>query len=337
MRAFACHGPHVPAESRETIHYGSKSDTRRRRGQGRGALLREAAKVASRQDQVLGLKDLREIGLSDSGVRHWVAVGHLHRKHAGVYAFGRPDLSFRGKCRAALLACGPGAVLSFGTAGDLHAIRKLGSIRIDVTVHADAPLRKHTGIKCHRAELAPQDIIDLDGFPVTSVARTLLDLATVVTVQALERAAKQAVIERVFDMREIEDLLRRSRGHRGIRKLRHVLERGDLSAGNVPASGLEVRFATLCAEAGLPRPEINRWVLLGDEYHKVDFYWRRERIVIETDSNRYHSDGWQRARDARRDELLKRFGFPFARVHEDLIEATPEQAVAVARRLLGLP
>ena len=216
-------------------------------------------------------------------------------------------------------------------------IRASSAAVVDVTVPAGTPFRKHTGIRCHRAALAPQDITEVDGVPVTSVARTLLDLASVLSLSALERAAKQAVIERIFDLREIEDLLKRSKGRRGIRKLRNVLEHGDLSAGNVPKSGLEEQFAAMCANAGLPKPEINRILLLGDEYHEVDFFWRRERVVIETDGDRYHSDGWQRARDARRDDLLDQFGYLHGRLHEDLIRHRPHEAMAVTRRLLGRP
>ena len=109
-------------------------------------------------------------------------------------------------------------------------------------------------------------------------------------------------------MRAMEDLLRRSRGRRGVRRLRNVLQRGDLGE-NVPASGLEIRYRDLCAQAGLPKPEINRYLLLGDEYHKVDFLWRKERVVIETDGGRYHSTGWQRVRDAHRDTLLTKHGY----------------------------
>jgi very-short-patch-repair endonuclease len=102
----------------------------------------------------------------------------------------------------------------------------------------------------------------------------------------------------------------------------------------VPASGLERRYRDLCAAAGLPRPEINRYLLLGDEYHRVDFLWRRERVVIETDGDRYHSTGWQRRRDARRDEALSRHGFRHARVAEEVIEHDAARAVAIAAVLV---
>lgn len=319
----------MPADCRKTIHSGSEIDSRR------GEHYLAAADLASSQHEVLKLEHLCGLGLSASGVRHWVAAGHLYRKYQGVFAFGRPDLSAQGHRLAAIFACGQGARGSFVTAGATHEIRATASSYVDVTVPAGTPLRKRAGIRCHRADLLPQDMTIVDGIPVTSVSRTLLDLATVLSESALERAAKQAVVERVFNLREMEDLLSRSKGHRGIRRLRAVLERGDLSAEDQPKSDLEIAFADLCRQAGLPRPEINRYLLLGDEYHEVDFLWRGERVVIETDGGPYHSDGWQRARDDRRDLLLTQHGFRHTRIPDHVVGHQPFEAVAIARELLG--
>lgn len=234
---------------------------------------------------------------------------------------------------AAVLACGAGAVLSHASAASLYEIRSSSSTKIDVTVpRTSRP--QHTGIRAHRATLMPADVTEVDGIPVTSLPRTLLDLATVVREPALEHACNAAVIRRLFDMGAIEELLSRSHGHRGVARLRGALAHGDLSGENVPASGLETRYRDLCARAGLPKPEINRYVLLGDEYHEVDFLWRRQRVVIETDGNRYHQTGWQRARDERRDALLTKHGFRHARVAEDLLDHRASEAVAMAKALL---
>ena len=234
---------------------------------------------------------------------------------------------------AAVLACGDGAVLSYAAAGALRGIRQSAAARIDVTVTRPSSIDR-PGIRVHRhPDLAAAEITEVDGIPVTSVSRTLLDLATFLREPQLERACDQAVIMRTFDMREMEQLLQRSRGRRGVRRLRNVLDRGDLGE-NVPASGLETRYRDLCARAGLPKPEINRYILLGDEYHKVDFLWRKERVVIETDGGRYHSTGWQRARDQHRDTLLDRHGYGRARIAEDTIHHQPNQAVEIARTLL---
>jgi very-short-patch-repair endonuclease len=289
--------------------------------------------LAARQNGVVSLAQMISIGFSGSAVWKAVQAGRLHRIHHGVYAVGRPELALRGRFMAAVLACGEGAVLSHGAAAALHGIRKWHGGRIDVSVPRESPISR-PGIRTHRHPgLRPADVTVVDGIPVTSVSRTLLGLATFQREPQIERVCNQAATMRCLDMREMSDLLKRSRGRRGVRRLRNVLARGDLGE-NVPASGLEVRYRHLCAEAGLPKPEINRFLLLGDEYHKVDFLWRRQRVVIETDGSRYHSTGWQLARDAHRDELLTEHGYLHGRVREDEIEQAPNRAVARARDLL---
>jgi len=234
---------------------------------------------------------------------------------------------------AAVLACGEGALLSHASGAALRDLRPTAAARIDVTIPRPSPITR-PGIRIHRhPDLTSVDITEVDGIPVTSVSRTLLGLATFLHEPQLERACDQAVVLDAFDMREMEDLLRRSHGQRGVARLRNVLARGDLGC-DVPASGLETRYRELCAQAGLPKPEINRYILLGDEYHRVDFLWRRERVVIETDGNRYHSTGWQRARDHNRDALLTQHGYRHARITEDTITDDPIQAIATARSLL---
>jgi hypothetical protein len=209
--------------------------------------------VAARQHGALSLTQLLDCGLTVSGVRKRVAAGGLHRIHAGVYAVGRPDLPTKGRWTAAVLACGPGAALSHASAAALHGIRQSATSRIDVTIPRSCSLTR-PGLRVHRrTELTAADITEIDGIPVTSVPRTLLDLATMLTTPQLERACEQAVLEGIFDLRAVSELLARSHGQCGIRSFRAVLARGDLGS-NIPASGLERRFRDLCRAAGLPPP-----------------------------------------------------------------------------------
>ena len=321
----------MPRETRKTSRSGTESGFRR--AGALGGLWLAVLEVAARQHGVVTLAQLVACGLSTSGVRNWLALGRLHRVHGGVYAVGRADLTPRGRWMAAVLACGAGALLSHASAAALHGIRATAASRIEVTVPRLSSLTR-PGIRVHNhPHIAGADVTIVDGIPATAVARTLLGLATFLRESSLERACDQAVALELFDMREMEDLLRRSRGRRGVRRLRDVLARGDLGA-NVPASGLEVRYRDLCAQAGLPKPEINRCILLGDEYHRVDFLWRRERVVIEADGRRHHATGWQRARDERRDALLTAHGYRHARITEETIEDHPAEAIATARSLV---
>jgi very-short-patch-repair endonuclease/predicted transcriptional regulator of viral defense system len=318
------------AERRVNPNSSGQPDSRRwRRREGR---LRTLAKG---QHGVVARCQLVALGFSLNVIEHRVSIGLLHTIHRGVYALGRPDLPPKGRWMAAVLACGPGAYLSHASAAALHGIRASAAARVDVTLTRPSSLT-HPRIRIHRRPaLIAADFTVVDGTPVTTVARTLLDLASLrfITEAHLERACEQAILAGSFDLRQVEALLRRSGGARGIRKLRAVLARGDLGE-EIPASGLERRYRDLCAAAGLPAPEVNRYLLLGDEYHKVDFLWRRERVVVEVDGRRYHSTGWQRRRDARREALLREHGFCHGRVDEETIEHHATRAVATARNLL---
>jgi very-short-patch-repair endonuclease len=315
-------------ERRIPGHIGPQSIARR------GAVTRKIVAIAACQHGVLSLTQLMECGLTASGVRKRVAAGSLFRIHRGVYALGRPDLPAKGRWMAAVLACGPGALLSHASAAALHGIRSSAAARIDVTVRRPYSISR-PGLRVHRSpELSATDVTVIEGIPVTSVPRTLLDLATFLSQPQLERACEQAVLEGLFDLNAISELLSRSHGRPGIRNLRAVLARGDLGE-NVPASGLERRFRDLCEQAGLPAPEINRHLLLGDTFHKVDFVWRAQRVVIEVDGDRYHSTGWQRRRDAERDALLLAHGYAGARVPEEQLAERPAAAVQAARALLA--
>jgi very-short-patch-repair endonuclease len=288
---------------------------------------------AAGQHDVVSLEQLLRLGLSDDAVWKAVAAGRLHRVHRGVYAVGRAELTAKGRWMAAVLASGDGALLSHASGAALRGLRPTAAARIDVTVPRPSPISR-PGIRVHRhPDLAPADVAEVDGIPTTSVSRTLLDLATFLYEPQLERACEQAAVLDLFDMREMGKLLTRSHGRRGVARLRNVLAAGDLGS-DVPASGLETLYRDLCAQAGLPKPEINRYILLGDEYHKVDFLWREQRVVIETDGCRYHSTGWQRARDHDRDALLTQRGYRHARIAEGTIADDPGQAVATARSLL---
>ena len=220
----------MPAEGRETIRYesqlGPRGDSIDRE--------RRFLVLAERQHGVLALHQLRALGLSAPGVRRRVARGRLHRVHRGVYALGRADLPAEGRWMAAVLACGEGALLSHWSAVVLRELLRGGGARIDVTV-AGRRCVSRPGLRVHR----PRCLDDADrgvvrGIPCTSVPRTLLDLAQIASPRTLERACDQAEVLGVLDMIAVGDLLARSGGHPGIRRLRAVLETGHVGAGMSP-------------------------------------------------------------------------------------------------------
>jgi len=163
-------------------------------------LERAIADLATRQHGVIALHQLRTLGLSASAARSRVAVGRLHRVHAGVFAAGHAPLTRNGHSIAAVLACGPGAALSHREAAALRELRSSNRTRIDVT----SPGRRGRGceeIEVHSAAtLRPCDVEEVDGIPCTTVARTLLDLAEVTDRRQVERACDRAEVLEVLDL-----------------------------------------------------------------------------------------------------------------------------------------
>jgi very-short-patch-repair endonuclease len=266
------------------------------------------AALADRQHGVIALRQLREIGLSASGVRSRVARGRLHRIHRGVYAVGRSQITGRGHWMAAVLACGPRAALSHRSGAGLWGLRSDNRRKSDISLPSPSA-RAKDAIEVHRSvTLTAEDITTVDGIPCTTVARTLVDLGDVVNRRAVESAVEQAEVLRLFDLREVERAIERAGPRRGTSTLLSVLE--DLDGPTLTASELEEAFLALCREAALPTPEVNAWLTLGDgSAIKVDFLWRRERLVVETDGHPFHRTRQSRERDTRRDVLVRLAGF----------------------------
>jgi Protein of unknown function (DUF559)/Transcriptional regulator, AbiEi antitoxin len=266
------------------------------------------AALADRQHGVVALRQLRELGLSARAVQHRAARGRLHRVHRAVYAVGRSQITGRGHWMAAVLACGPRAALSHRSGAGLRGLWQDNRRWADVSLPSSSA-RPRKGIEVHRSlTLSAEDITIIDGIPCTTVARTLVDLGDVVPRRAVEKAVEQAEVLQLFDLRAVHRAIERAGPRRGAGILLSVLE--NLCGPTLTASELEEAFLALCREAGLPTPEVNVWMTLGDgSAIKVDFLWRRERLAIETDGHRFHRTGQSRERDTRRDVLLRLAGF----------------------------
>lgn len=286
--------------------------------------------LATRQHGVVSLVDLSALGFSASGVRSRVARGRLHRLYPGVYAVGRPDLTREGHWLAAVKAAGEGAVLSHRSAAALHGLRPSSAASIELTVRrAFRPQLR--GLRVHRStSVAGKDVTTVDAIPCTTPNRTLFDLAAVVGPDALERACERAEELGLLDMAALSHLL--NRPARGVRNLRAALARlGD----GATRSELEVRFRTLCRQAGLPPPEVNGWLSLGGGHVLIDFLWRRQRVAVETDGYHYHRDRRSFARDRRRDQLLGLEGWQHARFTWEQVLNEPEHVIRVVRALIA--
>jgi predicted transcriptional regulator of viral defense system len=273
---------------------------------------RVIANLAERQHGVVALPQLLALGLAESSVRERVRAGRLHRVHRGVYAIGHSVLSSEGRLIAAVLASGPGALLSHRSAAALHGLRPDNRPVIDVTsprrgLHRVGPIRRH-----HSGTLSETDRSVVDGIPCTSVARTLLDLAEEVDRQGLRRACNQAEVLRIFDLAELEDVLSRSDGRRGAPVLREILASGRIGEA-ITRNDLEEAFLTLCDQAGLPVPRVNAWIPLEGGDVEADFYWPEYRLIAETDGGETHDTPHAFQADRRRDQKLMRAGYRVVR------------------------
>ena len=288
------------------------------------------AALAARQHGVVAHWQLMQAGLGRQAVKHRVRTGRLHRVQFGVYAVGHAALTWYGRCMAAVLSYGPGAVLSHRTAAALWEIRRSSSPIVEVTV-AERGRHARGGIRLHRVRgLHADDRAVHEGIPVTSVARTLLDFAEVAPPRELERAVEEAERRRIFDLREIEGLCERSPGRRGCPRLARVLA---AHSGPPPRtrSELERDFLDLTRDAALPQPLVNGEVVDLE----VDFVWHEQRLAVELDSREFHLTPAAFERDRMRDAALQLTGYRVVRITHRRLANEPAEVAEVLRSLLG--
>lgn len=263
------------------------------------ARTRAIAELAERQHGVIVASQLYSLGFSEDQVRTRAQNGWLHRLHRGVYAVGHRRLAREGRWMAAALACGPGAVLSHQAAGELWKLRRsreaAPSEPIDVTIPSGRGVRKRRGLIVHRIpSLRRDETTSRIGIPVTTPARTLLDLATFLPSRQLERAADEAERLRLCGISDLAAVAEAHAGRAGAGALSRLLREHAVGA-TATRNDFEERFLALCRRHRLPQPGVN--VPLLD--YVVDFLWPEARLVIEVDGRGTH--GTRRAFQADRD------------------------------------
>jgi very-short-patch-repair endonuclease len=240
---------------------------------------------------------------------------------------GHTNLSLHGRCLAAVLASGPGALLSHYSAGWL-----LGLIPTrPVPIHVTTPLpRKHRGsIRIHHSRtLIDADRAFEEGIPVTSVARTALDLAAVLRFRTLRRVIRRAEELRVFDLGEFRSVLSRNQGHRGAGPLSRAL--AVYEPPRLLRSELEREFAAFAEQFGLPAFDTN-FNVAG---YELDVYWPKLRFGVELDVYATHGGHESFEEDRRRDEELKLAGIELTHVTGRRLECEPRQVMERVGRLL---
>jgi len=274
--------------------------------------------VAERQCGVVTREQLLNAGMSRGGLRHRLTIGRLRRLHPGVYLVG-PMLLPRARQWAAVLACGPDAVLSHHDASELWLAERSalpanrgGRAPEARAVHVTVPHtgRKHKpGIRLHRVRaLDPADCTSMDGIPVTTPIRTVLDLAPVLDLSKLERLIAHLAREGLLHLDELASRVAASPHRRGVRSLRAILTRSVGPA--LTRSEAEAAFLALVRKARLPAPEVN--VRIGR--YELDFYWPDARLAVEIDGFRHHSARPRFEGDRRKDAWLRARGLAVIRL-----------------------
>lgn len=265
------------------------------------------ATIAARQHGLVSSAQLHWVGIDKDGVRRRVRAGRLHRVHRGVYAVGHPRLTFEGRCVAAVLALGEGAVVSHRSAAAIWGLLRPHEGPIQTTVRADGGRKKRNEIVIHRsATLTAAVMTRRNGIAVTRPGRTLRDLR-----RSVPQPVFRSAVRRGLDLR--------------------LISSSDLGPNpDLTRSELERMFLTLCRRHRFPQPEVN--VRVGP--YEVDFLWRDRGLIVETDGFRHHGSRAAFESDRGRDAFLQSRGYRVLRfTHHQVLDRSP--VVAALRPLLA--
>jgi very-short-patch-repair endonuclease/predicted transcriptional regulator of viral defense system len=304
---------------------GTKNCDRRRAAVGEVAELRPEAmiaRVAGNQHGVVTSAQLVAAGWSKDQILGRARIGWLRSVHRGVYLVG-PLETPHTAAMAAVLATG--GTISHYPAAVLWDWRPPREEPIHLTLPSGAHNR--AGIVVHRASLHPRDITRRHGIPVTSAARTILDLAATEPTAELERALNEAGLQRRVSPHSLNEQFSRYPRHRGTAALKRLLE----SEPHLTRSDAEVIVRDLIRTAGLPQPEANVRV----EGFEVDLVWRAQRLVVEIDSWAFHSMRRSFEGDRRRDQLLVGKGWRVIRITARQLAYEPHAVVATLATALA--
>jgi hypothetical protein len=289
-------------------------------------------RLADRQHGVVSRRQLAALGVDRSAIDRRLSRGLLVPLHRGVYAFGHRQLRTEGRWLAAVLAAGPGAVLSHRDAAALHGMRALAESRkVSVTIGGAA--RAMPGVWLYRRRvLAEEERTLVRTIPATSPARTLVDLAPMLTAAQLAGTLGEADRRGLLDLDAVERALKRtkSRHGQGHSRLRAVLDAHRRTGAVLLRSALEERFLDLVIAAGLPRPRLNA----PAAGHEVDALWPDRRLVVELDGWAHHKEREAAAKDRDKTNRLQLAGYVVLRfLHADVVHRSAEVADEIRRAL----
>lgn len=287
------------------------------------------AALAARQYGVVDRDQLRRIGLSEDEIDYRIAIGRLRVIHRGVYAVGHDRLSPEGRWLAAVFAGGKHAALSHRSAA-----RHWGLLRHEGSIEVTSPRRKRKRKNIHYFE-ASVDAVDRTehrAIPVTTVARTLLDLGAVDSAR-VPKAFEQADVLGLLDVRELQRLVDWYPRRPGTGAIRSVLGAAADWRG-ITRSELERRFRDLVVGAGLPMPAMNCRIHVGDLVIEADAVWHEQRLIVELDGYAYHRTQAAFERDRERDRLAVAAGWRVIRITWRQLAEHPRGVIRDLKRAL---
>jgi very-short-patch-repair endonuclease len=231
-----------------------------------------------------------------------------------------------------VLASGPDAVLSHWSAAALWAIRPNSRSVIDVTDPVKS--RSWDGIRRHHKALPADEVTVQSGIPITTVPRTIFDLAATEPLDVVKALLREAEFGELHDRLSLWDLVERYPGRRGIRKVKASLEALKDEPVDERKSRFEERFTPFLAHHHLPRPRFNDWILLGEKRFQVDCLWPKQRQIVELDGWEGHKTRTTFREDRARDRRLRVAGYGVARLTWNQLEDEPESIASDLRVLL---
>jgi len=272
--------------------------------------VRAVVELAAAQDGVVEHDQLLAEGFGEEWIRHKLRLGWLTIVFRGVYAVGHKRITWRGRLRAAVLTCGPGAFISHHTAGVLHGLWRYWGGAIHVTVPPGGREDRQEGIVVHRIRnMRAIEKGEVDGLPVTSVARTCLDLAARVHPATLDNLLEAAERNGAFDLHSFIAVCKR--GRHGSAALKRALQRYQPTGWT--RSRLERKAIRELKKAGVRIKAVNVWI--PEAGLEADLLLEHD-TVVEIDGGAVHGTTAAQIRDPQRDAKLQIAGYATIRIPE---------------------
>jgi very-short-patch-repair endonuclease len=292
------------------------------------------ARAAEKQQGLVTIWQLRELGIAKSTIAEAVERGRLHPVFHGVYSVGHRYLTVHARLLAATMACGEGSVVSHGTAAWVYGLRDWRPEAIDVIAPVEAG-RKIAGIRRRFVPVpAGAEVWRRGGVPLTSPARTIVDCAGISDAKGVSDLVEGAAVLRLLDIGAIDRVLDGPRRRGSKRLLRVIAPWRRYRPGIKIRSRMEAKLLPLLTKAALPIPETNAKVRVGGKTYEADFLWRREKLVVETDGGRFHDNPGAGKRDSERNRAFDEAGYLIPRLGWEDLRDRPDATMSELARLL---